>query len=30
MAELRYDGASLREITTVLTEARHRTKRGAR
>jgi hypothetical protein len=30
MAELKHDGASLREIATVLTEAEHRAKRGAR
>ena len=30
MAELRNDGASLREIATVLTDEGHRTKRGAR
>ena len=29
MAELRNDGASLREIATVLTEEGHRTKRRA-
>ena len=30
MVELRNDGASLREIATVLTDEGHRTKRGAR
>ena len=30
LAELRHDGASLREIATVLTDEGHRTKRGSR
>jgi hypothetical protein len=30
MAELKHDGASLREIAAVLTDEGHRTKRGAR